>query len=160
MQLRPIGIIHSKHKEQTGTPVQPVYAEDSPGRVVVDPAFQAGLKDLEGFERIWLVYWMHRSGPFRLKVVPYKDTVERGLFATRAPSRPNPIGISCVRLLSIRDNLLEVAGVDILDDTPLLDIKPYAPGFDAHPGSRAGWLQERAGQPAADRTKADDRFTS
>ena len=123
--------------------------------VLVDEPFQAALRDLEGFERTWLIYHFHRSGPWRPLVVPYRAEVERGLFATRAPSRPNPIGMSAVKLLAVKGNVLEVRGVDILDGTPLLDIKPYVPAFDAFPGSRAGWLD----QGGSDHEVADGRFT-
>lgn len=152
--LKPIGIIRSPHRAATGTPVQPAYAEQCEGQVIVDPEFEAGLNDLDGFERVWLIFWLDRSKAYRLQVVPYRDTRERGLFATRAPSRPNPIGLSVVRLLGREANVLRVSGVDMLDNTPLLDIKPYVPEFDAYPASRAGWLDERR----ADRRQADDRF--
>jgi tRNA-Thr(GGU) m(6)t(6)A37 methyltransferase TsaA len=120
----------------------------------VDAPFAPALDDVEGFERVWLIYWMDRAAAFHPRVVPYRDTHERGLFATRAPSRPNLIGMSAVRLLAREGNVLRVADVDILDGTPLLDIKPYVPEFDAHPFSKAGWLDESA----VDRRTADDRF--
>jgi tRNA-Thr(GGU) m(6)t(6)A37 methyltransferase TsaA len=154
VKLNPIGIIHSPHRQQSGTPVQPAYAEGVQGEVVVDEQYSDGLQDIEGFERIWLVYWMDRSRPFRLKLVPYRDTVERGVFATRAPSRPNPIGISCVRLLGRQGNRLKVADLDILDGTPLLDIKPYSPRFDSYPDARSGWLDDET----LNKHRADDRF--
>jgi tRNA-Thr(GGU) m(6)t(6)A37 methyltransferase TsaA len=117
--------------------------------------FQAGLKDLAGFERIWLIYWFHMAAGQSLLVTPFLDTHERGVFATRAPARPSPIGISTVRLLSVQDGgVLEVADVDILDGTPLLDIKPYVPEFDCYPHSKAGWFDESNSQ----RQVADERF--
>jgi tRNA-Thr(GGU) m(6)t(6)A37 methyltransferase TsaA len=149
-----IGRIRTPFARASGTPIQPAYARGAEGRVIVDAPFAPALDDVEGFERVWLIYWMDRGAPFRPRVVPYRDTRERGLFATRAPSRPNPIGISAVRLVSRRGRVLRVADVDILDDTPLLDIKPYVPAFDAHPRSRAGWLDE----DAVDRRAADARF--
>jgi tRNA-Thr(GGU) m(6)t(6)A37 methyltransferase TsaA len=152
--FEPIGVIHSAHRRAPGTPIQPTYAADAQGRVEVDGAFEEALADLEGFERIWLVYWFDRAGAFEPRVVPYRDNREHGLFATRAPSRPNPIGISVVRLLDRERNVLHVAGVDVLDATPLLDVKPYVPAFDAHPSSGAGWLDELR----EDRRRADDRF--
>jgi tRNA-Thr(GGU) m(6)t(6)A37 methyltransferase TsaA len=152
--VRPIGVIRSPHRTPAGTPIQPVYAEPCDGRVVVDPELEAALADLEGFERIWLVYHLDRAGPFKARVVPYRDNQEHGLFATRSPCRPNPIGISVVRLLARERNVLHVRGVDILDETPLLDIKPYVPEFDAFPTSKAGWLEQRC----EDRREADDRF--
>ena len=150
----PIGVIRSPHKQAVGTPIQATYGREAEGEVVVDERFTAALDDIEGFERIWLVYYLDRAGPFRLKVVPYRDTEQRGLFATRAPSRPNPVGLSVVRLLARERNVLRVRELDILDCTPLLDIKPYVPEFDAHPGSRAGWLDKRRER----RQQADGRF--
>jgi tRNA-Thr(GGU) m(6)t(6)A37 methyltransferase TsaA len=120
---------------------------------VFDP-FVEGLADLEGFDRIWLLYWCDRSARARMRVIPYRDTQERGLFATRAPARPNPIGLSCVRLLRIADHVLHIGDVDILDGTPLLDIKPYVPAFDSFPAARHGWLSERS----TERLVADGRF--
>lgn len=154
LELSPIGVVRSPHFEASGTPIQPTYADDVSGEIEIDERYEAALADLDGFERIWIVYWMDRAGPFKPRVVPYRDTVERGLFATRSPSRPNPIGISAVRLLARRGRTLEVAGLDVLDGTPLLDIKPYVPAFDSHPASRAGWLDATQ----VDRTRADGRF--
>ena len=120
----------------------------------VDPAYREALEDLAGFDRIWLLYWFDRARAPRLKVVPYMDTQVHGLFATRAPSRPNPIGMSPVKLLSIEDCLLRIADVDILDGTPLLDIKPYSPHFDCFPDSDSGWLDG----VAREYQEADGRF--
>jgi tRNA (adenine37-N6)-methyltransferase len=149
-----IGRIHTPFTEAAGTPIQPAYAEGALGRVCVDPSLAPALDDLEGFERIWLVYLMDRVGAFQPRVTPYRDTREHGLFATRSPCRPNPIGLSVVRLVRREGHVLHVADVDILDDTPLLDLKPYVPAFDAHPISRAGWF-DACGE---DRRVADDRF--
>jgi tRNA-Thr(GGU) m(6)t(6)A37 methyltransferase TsaA len=154
--MRPIGVIRSPHRAAAGTPIQPAYAKDIEGEVVVAAEFESALADTEGFERIWLVYSLDRAGPFAPRVVPYRDNQERGLFATRAPSRPNPIGLSVVRLLSREGNVLRVCGLDILDGTPLLDIKPYVPEFDAYPDAKAGWLDARR----EDRREADGRFHS
>jgi tRNA-Thr(GGU) m(6)t(6)A37 methyltransferase TsaA len=153
MKIEPIGVIHSPFVEASGTPIQPA-AADATGCVEVFEPYRAGLADLDGFERIWLLYWFDRAGPTRLSVQPYMDDQARGLFATRAPCRPNPIGISCVRLTGIEGGRLEIAEVDVLDGTPLLDIKPYAPPFDVYNVSRIGWL---SGKTPAGR-KADDRF--
>jgi tRNA-Thr(GGU) m(6)t(6)A37 methyltransferase TsaA len=152
--LRKIGLIRTPWKEAAGTPIQPSRADEARGVVEVGAEYGAGLRDLEGFERIWLVYWLHRSSGERLVVVPFLDTEERGVFATRSPARPNGLGLSAVRLLGVRGCELDVAGVDMLDETPLLDIKPYVPEFDSYPESRAGWL-ERA---RAERKRADGRF--
>jgi tRNA-Thr(GGU) m(6)t(6)A37 methyltransferase TsaA len=151
---RVIGRIRTPFVEAPGTPIQSAYAEGSEGSVIVDDAFADALDDIEGFERVWLVYWMDRVSSFKPHVVPYRDTRERGLFATRSPCRPNPIGMSVVRLLGREGGALRVADVDILDDTPLLDIKPYVPEFDAHPSAKAGWFEECG----VDRRVADGRF--
>lgn len=154
--FQPIGTISTPHKTQKGTPIQPYAARDVAGEVEVFPEFRLGLKDLEGFDRIWLIYHLHRAAPAKLSIIPYRDVVDRGLFATRAPSRPNPIGLSAVRLLSINEasGILNVLDMDMLDGTPLLDIKPYVPRFDSYPNAKAGWLDNLG----ADRDIADDRF--
>ena len=152
--LTPIGIIRSPHQHSTGTPVQPAFAQDIEGRIELLPEYAAGLKDLEGFERIWLLYWLDRAAEPRLSVTPFLDTVQRGIFATRSPCRPNRIGISCVRLRRIDGNVLTILDVDVLDATPLLDIKPYVPAFDSFEAQRIGWF---ATVSPATRT-ADDRF--
>jgi tRNA-Thr(GGU) m(6)t(6)A37 methyltransferase TsaA len=154
MELKPIGVIHSPFTQPTGTPIQPPFADGAEGRVVVDEQYAEALKDLAGFERIWLVYWFDRAPPARLTVVPFLDETPRGLFAVRAPCRPNPIGLSAVRLLGIEGSVLRVADLDVLDGTPLLDIKPYVPRFDSFPGSRHGWLEGAEHR----RGLADDRF--
>jgi tRNA-Thr(GGU) m(6)t(6)A37 methyltransferase TsaA len=122
--------------------------------VLVHKQFRAGLRDLKGFERIWLIFWFHKAGPANLLVTPYRDTQQRGVFATRAPVRPCPIGISAVRLIRVRAGALHVADVDILDGTPLLDIKPYIPESDSYPTSKAGWFDKSKSR----RRLADDRF--
>lgn len=152
--LEPIGVIHSPFKQSQGTPVQPVFAKDTEGVVKVYEPYIEGLQDLEGFERIWLIFWLHKSDPFKLRVTPYMDTVQRGLFATRAPSRPNPIGMSSVKLLGVNGCRLHVAEIDILDGTPLLDIKPYIGKVDCFQVERSGWLDTVGKQ----NTKADNRF--
>lgn len=137
--------------------MQPSYAgpQDS-GTIEVFEEFAAGLDDLEGFDRIWVISWFHQAGPVRLRVIPYLDREERGLFATRAPSRPNPIGISAVRLLKREGRFLHVADLDLIDGTPVLDLKPYAAAFDSYPGVRQGWLE---GLPGGE-GRADGRFTA
>jgi tRNA-Thr(GGU) m(6)t(6)A37 methyltransferase TsaA len=139
-----------------GMPIQPAGAQGVKGTVEVFPDFRAGLKDLDGFSHIILLYHFHRSGEFNLEVVPYMDSERRGLFATRAPARPNPIGLSVVQLDKVADGVLHIQNVDVLDGTPLLDIKPYVPEFDRPVDIQIGWLG-RAGRSAAT-TRADDRF--
>jgi tRNA (adenine37-N6)-methyltransferase len=152
--VRVIGRIHTPFVEAAGTPIQPAYAEGAEGKVIVEHPFASALDDIEGFERVWLLYWMDQAAAFKALVLPYRDTRERGLFATRSPCRPNPIGLSVVRLVRREDRVLHVVDVDILDNTPLLDIKPYVPEFDAHPSSKAGWLDACG----VDRKMADGRF--
>ncbi len=152
--LQAIGIIHTPYTAAAGTPIQTVYGRGVEGKVQVREPYAEALDDIEGFERIWLIYWMDRTGRFKPKVVPYRDTREHGLFATRSPNRPNPIGISVVRFVRRKGRALYGSDIDILDGTPLLDIKPYVPEFDAFPVSRAGWF-DRAG---VDRRLADARF--
>jgi tRNA (adenine37-N6)-methyltransferase len=114
-----------------------------------------GLRDLLGFERIWLIYYFDRARPAALEVAPYLDTQSHGVFATRAPARPNPIGLSCVKLLAVEGNRLQISEVDILDGTPLWDIKPYVPDFDAFDSERNGWYANAKGSGSA-----DDRFAA
>jgi tRNA (adenine37-N6)-methyltransferase len=151
-----VGVIETPFREPAGCPIQPSRAAGAVGTVRVDPRFQAGLRDIEGFDRIWLIYWLHQAPEPIMLVTPFLDREERGIFATRAPARPSAIGLSAVRLLGVEGNLLHVADVDMVSGTPLLDIKPYVPEFDCHPGSRAGWF-DRSG---SGRCLADDRFQS
>ncbi len=153
---RVIGVIQTPFPEPAGTPIQSAYAQEVEGRITLIEPYASALDDIEGFERLWLIYWMDGVRPFTPKVIPYRDTREHGLFATRSPSRPNPIGLSVVRLIRREGSTLHIAGIDMVDGTKLLDIKPYVPEFDAHPGSRAGWFDNCG----ADRRKADDRFHS
>jgi tRNA-Thr(GGU) m(6)t(6)A37 methyltransferase TsaA len=154
MRLVEIGRVYSKHKQATGAPIQPCRATDSAGTAVLVEEYVAGLRHLEGFDRVWLIYWFDRASEARMSVIPYRDTVEHGLFSTRVPARPNPIGMSCVRLLGIEGAALRLAEVDILDNTPLLDIKPYVPQYDNYPVARCGWLDAVPDRPVV----ADARF--
>ena len=156
IEYAPIGIIHSPFTEPRGTPIQPAAAAGARGTVEVFEAYRPGLKDLAGFSHVILLYHFHRSRGFRLRVVPFLDARERGLFATRAPKRPNPIGLSVVRLVRIEKGVLHIRNVDILDGTPLLDIKPYVPDFDACAGVRTGWLRDA--RKSVGKRKADERF--
>jgi len=159
MQVDPIGVIHSPFEGPKGAPIQPRAAEGAVGTVEVFEPFAEGLADLEGFERVWLLYWFDRAAAPRMTVTPFLDNRPRGLFATRAPCRPNPIGMSPVRLLRVEGRVLHVADIDVLDGTPLLDIKPYAPAFDCYPGVRSGWLDEADADREARRARADGRFS-
>ena len=150
LELTSIGLIHSPYHQAEGTPIQPRWAAGIEGTVELFPEFAPGLRDLVGFDRIWLLYWFDRARTAQLEVVPYLDTQTRGIFATRAPSRPNCIGLSCVRLLAVEGSLLRVADLDALDGTPLLDLKPYVPDFDVFPVERVGWFARARGTPVAD----------
>ena len=156
-KLETIGVIHTPFSEQRGTPIQPIFAGDKRGEVVVEAPYRPALQDLDGFERIWLLYVFHAARHWEPLVTPYLDERQRGLFATRAPSRPVPIGMSAVRLIAVKDDRLIVEGVDMLDGTPLVDIKPYVPEFDAFPESAAGWHDSREGLENP-QGRADDRF--
>jgi tRNA-Thr(GGU) m(6)t(6)A37 methyltransferase TsaA len=157
IEYTPIGIIHTPFSEPEGMPIQPAGAVGVTGTVEVFKEFRDGLEDLDGFSHIVLLYHFHRSSGFALHVVPFLDSVTRGLFATRAPKRPNPIGLSVVRLVRIEDATLHIENVDMLDGTPLLDIKPYVPDIDEHANVRTGWLEHaRRNIPG---WKSDGRFT-
>jgi tRNA-Thr(GGU) m(6)t(6)A37 methyltransferase TsaA len=143
--IRPIGIIHTPFTDKVKTPIQPSRSETI-GRVEVYPEFGDGLQDIDGLSHIILLYIFHRSSGYTLSVKPFLDDQRRGLFATRYPARPNPIGLSIVRLLERHENTLVVAGIDVLDGTPLIDIKPYVPDFDIRTEVRTGWYATRAHQ--------------
>jgi tRNA-Thr(GGU) m(6)t(6)A37 methyltransferase TsaA len=156
IEFSPIGVIRSPFTALENMPIQPAAAAGVEGSVEVFKDFQAGLKDLDGFSHIILLYHFHGSASFQLHVVPFLDSEPRGLFATRAPKRPNPIGLSVVRLDAVENGVLHIRNVDILDGTPLLDIKPYVPEFDAHMNVRIGWL-ENVKRDIASR-RSDHRF--
>ena len=140
---RPIGVIKTPFKEPKGTPIQPTGAKDIQGKIILKPEYMDGLKDLEGFSHLIILYHFHLAQGFSLHVRPYLDTEKHGVFATRIPGRPNPIGLSIVQLMGIKENVLSIQDVDIVDGTPLLDIKPYVPAFDRRDSTRIGWLSER-----------------
>jgi tRNA-Thr(GGU) m(6)t(6)A37 methyltransferase TsaA len=156
MQTTPIGIIHTPFSSREGMPIQPAGAKGVTGSVEIFESFQSGLKDLDDFSHIIVLYEFHRSEGYNLEVVPFMDTVPRGLFSTRAPKRPNPIGLSVVKLNSVEDNILHIENVDMLDGTPLLDIKPYVPDFDSAQDIRTGWLEEA--RKTVHEKRSDKRF--
>ena len=156
ISYRPIGTIHSPFTNIEGMPIQPTGASGIQGTVEVFPEFVEGLKDLEGFSHVILLYHFHRVEGAKLVVTPFMDFQPHGVFATRAPKRPNPIGLSIVRLLRIEQNILHIENVDILDGTPVLDIKPYVPEFDQPPADRVGWLEQPKGKVQSKRS--DGRF--
>lgn len=157
IEIHPIGIIHSPYREIKHMPIQPLAAHNVKGTVEVFSQYIEGLKDLEGFSHITLVYHFHESKGFKLQVVPFMDTKLRGVFATRAPKRPNGIGISTVKLLKVEGNILHIEQVDVLDGTPLIDIKPFSPRFDNRLDAVSGWLDKSANTHPND-MKADERF--
>jgi tRNA-Thr(GGU) m(6)t(6)A37 methyltransferase TsaA len=140
IKYTPIGIIHSPYKSVEDVPYQSTEAKGIQGTVVIEPRYQEGLRDLEGFSHVHLIFCLHLSSGYSLMVKPFLDNTLHGVFATRAPRRPNAIGLSIVRLLSIEGNTLHIEDPDMVDGTPLLDIKPYIPGFDRHNEVKIGWL--------------------
>ena len=152
----PIGVIHSPFTDTTGMPIQPISAAGVCGTVVVAPEYCGGFKDLDGFSHIILVYHFHEVRGYTLRVTPFLDDTTRGVFATRAPKRPNPVGISVVKLSKVEKCTLHMEDVDILDGTPLLDIKPYVPEFDIRTVEKTSWLSEKVQNVYT--TRADNRF--
>ena len=153
---QPIGLVHSPFKEPKGTPIQASGAKGIQGKIEVFQEFTEGLKDLEGFSHIILIYHLHLIKESRLEVKPFLDKNKHGIFATRAPGRPNSIGISVVRLVSIDKNILTVKDFDIIDGTPLLDIKPYISEFDYRQVTKNGWYKENVHNLSE--SKDDGRF--
>jgi len=156
IRYHPIGVIHSPFKDISGVPIQSTGAQGIKGTVEIVPQYSKGLEGIEGFSYIILLYHFHLSKGFSLKVMPFLSEGEQGIFATRAPKRPNPIGISIVKLIQVRGTTLYVEDVDIVDNTPLLDMKPYVPQFDVRDTEKIGWLTERVAD--VKQTKADNRF--
>ncbi|HPQ43816.1 MAG TPA: tRNA (N6-threonylcarbamoyladenosine(37)-N6)-methyltransferase TrmO [Syntrophales bacterium] len=156
VSFTPIGIIHSPFTEPKGMPIQSAGSRDIAGTIEIEPRYAEGLNDVEGFSHIILIYHFHRAKGHLLRVKPFLDDTLRGVFATRAPRRPNPIGLSVVRLTRVEGTTLYIEGVDIIDGTPLLDIKPYIPQFDDRRTDRIGWLSEKVGNVYD--MKADERF--
>ena len=157
IKYKPIGIIHSPFKEPKGTPIQPAGAKGICGTVEVFPEYTKGLKDIEGFSHLILIYHFHLSSETSLELKPYMDNQAHGVFAMRGPSRPNPIGISIVQLIAAEENILHIQDIDIVDGTPLLDIKPYVPEFDKREVEKIGWLKKKVNKLAT--SKDDGRFS-
>ncbi len=159
-EINEIGKIYTEFEEPRGIPIQPSHKKKHKGRIEVYSEYSEGLKDLEGFSHIIVLFYFHLSKKTKLQVVPFLDTVVRGVYATRAPIRPNRIGLSIVELLSREDNILHVQGVDMVNGTPLIDIKPYVGGFDIPKMSsgkvRIGWLKDFVDESG--RRIADERF--
>lgn len=153
---KPIGIIYTPFKKPKGTPIQPDAARGIEGTIKVFPGYQKGLKDLDQFSHIILIYHFHLSKRYSLEVVPFMDDSPHGLFSTRAPSRPNPIGLSVVSLTKIEGNKLYVKNIDIINGTPLLDIKPFVPEFDSPRAKKMGWLKKNVKKLR--KSRDDERF--
>lgn len=160
MQYNPIGIIHSPFSDIHGMPIQPIGARGVKGQIELNREYEPGLKDLDGFSHLILIYHFHLSSSYSLEVKPFLDRVKRGIFATRAPKRPNPIGISVVRLEKIEGSTLYITNVDVVDGTPLLDIKPYVPylGKDKNEKVSTGWFEDKYQE--VKEKKSDKRFVN
>ena len=153
---KPIGVIHSQYDNANDMPIQPAAAQGIKGTVEIYTDYAAGLKDIEGFSHIILIYHFHLSSGYQLKVKPFLDDSMRGVFATRAPKRPNQIGLSVVKLVKLENNIIHIENVDIVNNTPLLDIKPFVPDFDAATDVKIGWLTKSKHKLST--MKSDSRF--
>ena len=142
IEYSPIGIVHTPFKDLSEIPIQPSKGRGIQGTVVLFPQFQKALADLNGFSHIVLLCHFHMTSEPKLAVIPSGETKQRGLFSTRSPNRPNPIGLSIVRLIQIRENVLTISDLDILDGTPVLDIKPYYRESQFTESLRTGWMDE------------------
>jgi tRNA-Thr(GGU) m(6)t(6)A37 methyltransferase TsaA len=155
-EIEPIGIIKTPFTSKDKIPIQ-ASKSDVIAEFEIFPEYSLGLDSLDGFSHIILLYWFHKAKPASLKVIPFLDTQERGLFSTRAPSRPNPLGISIVKVIEIKGNIVRFEGADMLNDTPLLDIKPFIPEFDNRCEASSGWLDD-SNFNNVDEYTGDDRF--
>jgi tRNA-Thr(GGU) m(6)t(6)A37 methyltransferase TsaA len=178
-EIHPIGIVHSPFTQAQGTPVQPFAAAQMGhgaqafntqtnleeiqvdvnggcGSLEIHAEWIGALQDLDGFSHIWVLFWCNQANQPKPKVLPYRDTIERGLFATRVPARPNPIGISCVRIRAVHGRMVHVSEMDMLDGTPIVDIKPYVPEYDVREGVQRGWLASPSARTGV--VLADGRF--
>ncbi len=152
--IKPIGIIKTEFEKKSGIPIQAKVGENFIGKIELKKEFSEGLKDLDSFTHIHLIYLFDRHSDYSLTVKPYMDDNPRGLFATRAPKRPNNLGLSLVEIINVKDNIITFKGVDMLNNTPLIDIKPYYHEFDSRENSKAGWLDKVTNK----REISDDRF--
>jgi tRNA-Thr(GGU) m(6)t(6)A37 methyltransferase TsaA len=153
---RPIGFIHTPFKDIVGMPIQPAGARGVAGRVIINEAYREGLKDIEGFSHVFLLYHLHLCDGYALQVTPFLDNTVHGIFACRSPMRPNPIGLSIVKLVRVAGTILYIEDVDMVDGTPLLDIKPYVPQFDTATDVRIGWFTDRV--DGVFEARSDERF--
>lgn len=156
LTLRPIGTIQTPFETIENMPIQPRGAVGIRGQIDLFPEFADGLKDLDGFSHAILLYHLHKVEGFNLMPVPFLDTEQRGIFATRSPKRPNAIGLSIVKIVQVENNVIDIENVDMLNETPLLDIKPYVPEFDVYTDVKAGWFEKAKGEVRSKRS--DERF--
>lgn len=156
IELKSLGVIHTAYTKVSEMPIQPLAAKEA-AFIELNPEYVDGLKDLEGFSHITLLYHFHKVEGYELQVTPFMDTEEHGIFATRSPKRPNGIGISTVELLGIKGNIINIGQADMLDGTPLLDIKPFFPRYDNRENVSIGWLEKNKDMPIAE-LKSDSRF--
>ncbi len=152
----PIGVVHSPFKTVENMPVQPSAARDVEAEIEIFEQYKEGLSDIDGFSHIYVVFYLNRVRETRLRVIPFLDTVERGIFATRSPARPNPVGLSLVELVSVNENFLRIRGIDMLDGSPVIDIKPFVPDFEKHDNVRKGWFEGNTHK--AEKILSDTRF--
>lgn len=138
--MQPIGVIRSPYRMREDAPRQATVGEAVEATIVLRPGLQNALQDLEGFDYVWVIAWFHHSRGWKQQIMPPRDTNKRGLFATRAPDRPNAVGLSAVRIVGVFGTRITVLGCDLLDGTPVLDLKPYIPEYDAFPSAAAGWV--------------------
>lgn len=157
IKIQPIGVIHTPFTDIANIPIQPLAAQGVKGVIELDECFMDGLKDLEGFSHITLIYQFHKVEGYKLRVIPFMDTEEHGIFSTKSPKRPNAIGLSTVKLLAVNGNKLEVEQVDMLDGTPLIDIKPFYPRYDNREDVKIGWLEKNKDLPI-EKLRSDNRF--
>ena len=155
--IHPIGIIHTPHTDVKNMPIQPIAAEGIKGYIEIFPQYIAGLKDIEGFSHLTLLYHFHKISGYELEVVPFMDTESHGIFSCKAPKRPNAIGLSTVRLISVEGNKIHIEQVDMLDGTPLIDIKPFYPRYDNRENVEIGWLEKNKNLPL-EVLRSDERF--
>jgi len=156
IELQSIGLIHTPFKNKEGMPIQPTGAKNVRGTIEINNEFIEGLKDLDGFSHIILIYHFHKLKEYQLTVTPFMDDKPHGVFSTRAPKRPNHIGLSVVKLNKIEGNTIYIENIDVLDKTPLLDIKPFIPDVDNVKVEKLGWLEGKSDKMAG--KKSDRRF--
>ena len=157
MKLEPIGVIRTPFTSLEDMPIQPGGGREVTGELIIEPHYCEGLADLDGFSHLYLIYLFHRAAATKMSVVPFLDDKPRGIFATRAPVRPNHLGLSVVELVEVTGCRVKIRNIDMLDNTPLLDIKPYMEQFDGVEESRSGWME--AVREEVEAKRSDDRFS-